>query len=316
MSGYERQRLLVRVAKLYYEEGYGQEKIADLLNLSRPYVSRLLRAAREEGIVRIQVVDPFNMETPLEREFRERFGLKKAVIIPGEKDRDPLKRVGEAVARYLDEVLQDGDVIGTSWGGTIRACSEALIPRTDRKGLISVQLCGGVSDTSQTVYASEIAGNFSANLGTKAYLVPTPAVVDSRTVRDLLRKDRSIEQAMHYWKEAQIALFTAGAFGPHSALVRAGYLKEEEMERLTEKGAVGDVCSHVIDRNGEICDADLDERTMAIPLAELKRKRIRIGAAQGFSKVDSLCGLLRGGILNVLVTDEVTAKSVLERLGE
>ena len=122
MKGFKRQRLLVQVAKLYYEEGYGQERIAQTLNLSRPYVSKLLNAAKEEGIVRIQVIDPLNIESSIEREFRQRFHLIKAIIVPREGDGDPLKHVGEAAARYLNDILEEGAVIGTSWGGTIYEC--------------------------------------------------------------------------------------------------------------------------------------------------------------------------------------------------
>ncbi len=314
MKNYKRQRLLVQIAKLYYEEGYGQEKIASALNLSRPYVSKLLHAAREEGIVRIQVIDPLNIETALEKEFRMRFGLLKAIIIPREEDGKRLKHVGEAAARFLNEIIEDGSVIGTSWGGTIYECSKALIPRKDLNGVVSVQLCGGVSDVSQTVYASPIADNFSSILGASAYLLPVPAVVDSKEVSEILRNDGSIAKVFQRGMESDIALFTAGTFGQQSALYRAGYLKDQDLLQLKKKGAVGDVCSHVIDIEGNICDSDLDARTMAVPLDCIKKKKYRIGVAQGFSKVNSLCGALRGGIINVLVTNEETAERILLNL--
>lgn len=314
MKNFKRQRLLVQIAKLYYEEGYGQEKIATALNLSRPYVSKLLNAAREEGIVRIQVIDPLNIETALEKEFRQRFGLLKAIIIPREEDGQRLKHVGEAAARYLNEIIEDGSVIGTSWGGTIYECSKALIPRKDLNGVISVQLCGGVSDVSQTVYAAPIADNFSNILGASSFMMPVPAVVDSKEVSEILRTDGSIASVFQKGINADIALVTAGTFGQRSALYRAGYLKEADLDRLKQKGAVGDICSHVIDIEGNLCDRDLDARTMAVSLENIKNKKYRIGVAQGFSKADSLCGALRGGIINVLVTNEETAERILSNL--
>lgn len=314
MRNFKRQRLLVQVAKLYYEEGYGQEKIAETLNLSRPYVSKLLNAAREEGIVRIQVIDPLNLESSLEREFRQRFNLLKAIIIPGEEDGERLRHVGEAAARYLNEIIEDGSVIGTSWGGTIYECSKALIQRKDLNGVVSVQLCGGVSDVSQSVYASPIADNFSALLGASSYMLPLPAIVESREIGEALKTDGSIAGVFQRGEEAEIALFTAGTFGQRSALYQAGYLKDEDLVRLKKLGAVGDICSHVINIEGQICDPDLDARTMAVGLDKIKNKKYKIGVAQGFSKVDSLCGALCGGIINVLVTNEETAERILNRL--
>ena len=315
MKNFKRQRLLVQIAKLYYEEGYGQEKIAHTLNLSRPYVSKLLNAAKEEGIVRIQVIDPLNIETSMEREFRERFHLIKAIIIPREEDGERLKHVGEAAARYLNDIIEDGAVIGTSWGGTIYESSKALIPRKDLSDVVSVQLCGGVSDVSQTVYASQIADSFSALLGASAYMLPVPAVVDSKEVSDVLKTDGGIAKVLQRGIDADIAFFTAGTFGQRSALYRAGYLQDSDLNRLRQLGAVGDICSHVIDINGKICDKTLDERTMAVPLEDIKKKKYRIGVGQGFSKVDAFCGALRGSIINVLITNEETAERILKRLG-
>ncbi len=314
MKNFKRQRLLVQIAKLYYEEGYGQERIAAVLNLSRPYVSKLLNAAREEGIVRIQVIDPLNIESSLEKEFRQRFGLLKAVIIPREEDGERLRHVGEAAARYLNEIIEDGSVIGTSWGGTIYECSKALIPRKDLNNVVSVQLCGGVSDVSQTVYDSPIADNFSMILGASSYMLPVPAVVDSREISEILRKDGNIAKVFQRGLDADIALFTAGTFGQRSALYRAGYLKDSDLLKLKQRGAVGDICSHVINIEGKICDTDLDDRTMAIPLESIKKKKYRIGVAQGFSKAKALCGALRGGIINVLITNEETAEKILTDL--
>src|SRR5690606_41256575 len=66
--------LLVKAAELYYEFGMTQEEVAAHLNVSRPTVSRLLRQARERGIVRIAVVNPKSRAGELERRLVETFG--------------------------------------------------------------------------------------------------------------------------------------------------------------------------------------------------------------------------------------------------
>ena len=180
MKNLKRQRQLVQIAKLYYEENFRQEEIAKTLSLSRPYISKLLQAAKDEGVVRIQVVDPLNVETALEQTFRERFSLKKAIIVPTDPSTNPQGRVAEAGARYLDSIIEDGDIIGTSWGRTVFTCSEVLHLRTDLKNISSVLLSGAVSDTSQTVFTAEIAANFSKHLGATSYVLPVPAIVDSK----------------------------------------------------------------------------------------------------------------------------------------
>ena len=129
-----------------------------------------------------------------------------------------------------------------------------------------------------------------------------------------MMQDHTVSKVCCIGESANIALFTMGTFGLKSALVQAGYLDEDIMEEMAAKGAVGDVCSHVINFDGEIFDKHLDERTIAIPLETIKDMEYRIGVAVGQSKVECICGALRGGIVNVLVTNEQTAGWVMDRL--
>lgn len=101
MPDYKRIELLVKVAKLYYENDYSQEMIAKKLGLSRPYISKLLNESKSNGIVRVQVVDPLSIETPLEKNLREHFGLEKVRIVPMSEGTASLSRLGLEAARYL-----------------------------------------------------------------------------------------------------------------------------------------------------------------------------------------------------------------------
>ncbi len=313
MTDYKRTELLVKVAKLYYEDDFSQEMIAQKLGLSRPYISKLLNEAKEKGIVRVQVIDPLSTETPLEQKIRERFSLEKVKIVPTAEGPSSLSRLGLEAARFLDTILQNNDVIGLSWGATIHACSQALLQRNDLKNIVAVQLCGGLSTINKNIYATEILNNFSVSLGSMSYSLPLPAVMDSKRMKDVVQKDHNIAKIMQYGYDSNIALITTGAFGQKSALVHAGYISHNEMKLLAERGAVGDICSHLIDIHGNICDPELDERTVAVSLDELKKKRYRICVAQGLSKADSMLGALNGGIVNVLITNEETADLILRQ---
>lgn len=313
MKDYKRIELLVKVAKLYYENDFSQELIARKLNLSRPYISKLLNEAKEQGIVRVQVVDPLSTESPLEQKLRERFHLKKVQIVATADGPVSLHRLGQEAARYLDSIVKDNDIIGVSWGSTIYACSQALVQRNNLDNVVAVQLCGGVSNPNKNTFATEIGSNFSVSLGSVSYTLPLPAVVDSKRMKDIVQKDHNIAKIIQYGYDANIALITTGAFGQKSALVHAGYIGHDEMKLLAERGAVGDICSHLIDIHGNICDRDLDERTIAVPLEEIKKKSYRICVAQGLSKVDSMLGALNGGIVNVLITSEETANMILRQ---
>ena len=60
MAEYSKTALIVKVAKLYFEVGMSQAEIAQELDISRSYVSRLLTDAKEQGIVSIAVIGPYD----------------------------------------------------------------------------------------------------------------------------------------------------------------------------------------------------------------------------------------------------------------
>ncbi len=316
MYDYKKIELLVKVAKLYYEQNYNQDMVAKTLNLSRPYISKLLNEAKEAGIVKVEVHDPTKIESNIEKKLKNRFNLKRVIVVPKGTDENPIAKLGKEAARYLDSILKNGDIIGLSWGETIYHCSRAVFARNDLDNIVTVQLCGGISNLTSNIYATEIAKNFSQALAGTPYILPLPAVVDDSTLKKFMLQDHNIDKIIDYGKKANIALFTMGSFGLQSALVSAGYLSKEQMIQLSEKGAVGDICSHVIDFEGNICDKHLDDRTIAVPLENIKQKEYRIGVALGQSKVNCICGALNGGYINVLIINEETAVWVLSRLGE
>jgi len=313
---YRKIDLLVNVATLYYEHGYNQNQIAEKLDLSRPYISKLLAEARERGIVTIQIHDPAGIETPLERELRQRFALRKVIVVPQSLDQAPLSKIGLACARYVNSIVADGDIVGVTWGSTMYASAQNAIARQDLTDVTVVQLCGGMSNVDRSLYVSEIPKLFADALSGTPYILPLPAIVDDSHVKQSILTDHNIGRVMDYGAQANIALFTLGEYGANSALAHAGYLTECQLEKLDAAGAVGDICCHFIDEYGKLCDPELDARTISLPLEDLKKKDYRIAAAIGLTKVKSLCGALRGGYVNVLISDEDTAAAVLRRLDQ
>jgi deoxyribonucleoside regulator len=107
-------QLMAQIARLYYEKNLTQQDIADQLNLSRQKVSRMLLRAREEGIVRITVLDPIPTNRDLERELQEVSGLRHVVLIAGEglEEETLRRRIGLAGAEFISRMIVDGQVVG------------------------------------------------------------------------------------------------------------------------------------------------------------------------------------------------------------
>ena len=62
---------------------------------------------------------------------------------------------------------------------------------------------------------------------------------------------------------------------------------------------------------GEKVDCDLHKRIVAFPIEDLRKMQNVIGLAGGKDKVEAILGAIHGGFIKILITDEETAKSVL-----
>jgi deoxyribonucleoside regulator len=304
---------MIDAAKLYYELNYNQEEIAQKLGVSRPTISRFLQQAKDEGYVQIKIVNPNGNNFVLADRLESKFHLKKAVIVsvPQYEDSIVKRYIGEAAASYLYDTVKDGDIIATTWGTTLYQMATQLKDKPVRDVKV-VQLNGGVSHSETNTYAYEIVHLFGQAFHTIPYFIPLPALVDHEVVKRTIESDRHIRNILELGKLSNIAVVTVGAPTEDSVLIRANYFTDSDLEIIRERAA-GDICSRYIDTAGVICSDELNQRTIGINLDELKRKEQSILVAGGAKKVNGIYGALRGGYTNVLITDQFTARYLLER---
>jgi len=307
-------QMLYEAARLYYEHNFSQQQIAEKLGVSRPGVSRLLQKARSRGIVRIEIIDPANRGTALEHELQNRFNLKAVTVVPYESENDDAvkSRLARAAAKFLEQIITDGTILGVSWGTTLQAVSLALSKKKLRNMAV-VQLNGGISRAEYDTHASEIVRRLGERFGAVPYLLPLPAVVDRAELKQNITSDKNIARTLDLGEQATVALYTVGSFGHQSALVKADYFEPVEVEHLLDEGAVGDICSRIISRDGSISSPELDERTIGISLGALQEKPWSVAVAGGRQKIAPVRAALEGSYCNVLITDEITATELLEQ---
>ncbi|MEO2074144.1 MAG: sugar-binding transcriptional regulator [Bacillus sp. (in: firmicutes)] len=304
---------VIEAAKLYYLLDYNQNEIAKILGVSRPTVSRLLQQAKSDGIVQITIMDPTEDVENLSAQLEKKFNLKKAIVtsIPQYDDHIIKNYLGEKAALFLDEIVKDDDIIGVTWGTTLYHVATELKQKFV-KNVKVVQLKGGVSYAETNTYASEILYLFGKAYNTAPHNLPLPAIVDHVVVKQAMEADRHIRKILELGKQANIAMFTMGPVKTDSLLFQLGYFTESDLESLYGS-AVGDICSRFFDKDGEICNKSLNERTLGINLNELRKKEYSILVAGGPNKIDGIYGALKGKYANVLITDQFTAKFLLDK---
>ena len=304
--------LMVRVAELTYDENKTQDEIGALLGISRWKVGRLLTQARDRGIVRIEIVHPRARRLGLERELTERFGLSDVVVVPAQDDdRATLERVAQAAADHLTALRPVPRTLAVSWGRTLTAVAEAL-PDGWANGVTVVQLNGGVSLNRRSGGAASLAATIAQRAAGQVALLPSPAILERVETKKAIEADRTVATILEQAADAQAYLFSAGPADGTSAHVENGYLTAAEVEELARRGAVGDVVGRYIDAEGNVVDPQLDARTVGVSLERLRTAPRAIFVTAGAAKHDIARTVVTSGLCSVLVTDETTARALLE----
>lgn len=317
MTGISRQeevRLMTRIASLYHERGLKQMDIARQLDLSQASVSRLLKRAAAEGIVRISVRVPLGTFPQLEEGLETTFGLKEAIVVEGgASDSELLRNLGEAAAFYLESTLKPDEIIGvSSWSETLLAMARAMHPVGKTSGVRVVQILGGVGNPAAASHAAQLTRRLAELVRGDITMLPAPGVVGSAQTRDVLLEDPYVNEAVRRFADVTLALVGIGSITPSPVLAQSGnVLPDAGLDELRTMGAVGDICLRFFDANGLPVHSPWEHRVVGMDLDTLKRVRRAVGIAGGDRKLAAIRGAVRGGLINVLITDEPTAAGLL-----
>ena len=309
--------MLAEIADLYYIKEIPQAEIAEKLFFSKSKVSRMLQRARELGIVEITIKHPVERLPELEAELCRLFGLREAIVIRNYPENNQadirLKRLGRVAATYLDDLLQDGDTIGLSWGRTLFQMVSQLTPKEPRNIRVA-QVMGVAADHYKAETDSpSLVRTMAAKYGGSYSQIYAPLFVNSDIVKNLLIKEPVIASALAEAAAVKhlvtgIADFMAG----DKTISWAGYLTAPLKQTLLQRGTQGFMCGHFLDKNGNPSSELMESHLIGISLKELRGIGNVIAVAGGVEKAHATLAALRGKYINCLVTDEHTVQGMLE----
>jgi len=308
---------MTRVAKLYYESSLSQVEIAESMVLSQSSVSRLLKRAKAEGIVRIVVQVPPGVNTELEAALVSRYGLKDAVVVDclSQDENQIMRDIGAAAAYYVETTLRDDEVVGiSSWSASLLAMIDAMRPQPNKKGIQVVQVLGGIGNPSAEVHATRLTGRFAGLVNGIPIFLPAPGIVGSAAASQVLLEDPYVKEAVQLFDQVTMALVGIGSDEPSRLLNLSGNVfSQDEQASLRRQGAVGDILLRFYDAQGRLVESTFNQRVISMQLEQLRKVERSIGVAGGRRKFKAVLGALRGGWINVLVTDRSTAQHLAEK---
>ena len=301
---------LVDIATRFYLTGQNQVEIARSVGLDASTVSRYLKRARDEGIVRVEIQRPRSLHGDLALELAHSFNLKRAVVVAGEGP-GSVQAVARAAADYVNSQLINGMRLGLSWGRMLSAAIHLLPPGTVSDLDVSL-LHGGVGSAGAGIQGVELARHIaSLHPRSHVHYLHAPVLVDSPDIKEAMLRDGSIRAALESAASREMALVGIGTLDESAPLIRFGHISARDRRRLLAAGAIGDMCTRFFTPEGEPVHV-LDDRLIAIEWDELKRIPLVVAMAAGIDKRDAILGALRAACINVLITDEATARAVLK----
>jgi DNA-binding transcriptional regulator LsrR (DeoR family) len=303
---------MTRVASQYYLEGMTQEAVARSLRLSRPKVGRLLERARTAGIVEITVNVHPDIALQLEAALVSEFGLDQVLLVNDQSDElGQRASVARSTAGFLRRRLNDGDVVALGMGRNVGAVPDFIGTPAPRAATF-VSAIGGSPLVDSGVNPNEICRRLAEAFRGSAEMLYAPAYAETPEVRDAFLQHDEVRDGLERARIANVALIGIGNARDDSAVVRMGCFSAAEMRRLRDRGAVGDVLGSFFDMDGHVVADGIGDRVVAIGRSDLESIQGVVAICSERDKKEAILGALRSGMVNVLVTNLSTARSVLE----
>ena len=310
----EQLRLMTKAARLHHIQGARQTEIAEKMGISQAGVSRLLRMAEEQGIIRKIVVPPEGLYPDLEDGLIAAYGLDAVYVVDiGSTEEGISQILGAAAARCLTDVFDGGPVLGfTSWSTTLREMARLIEPRQQVGVKHVVETLGDLGSPMLQHEADVATLQIAQAFGAEAVFLRAPGVMPSSELRHAVTADTHIRKALHRLDEVDIVLVGIGPADFHGPLEESdNFFTKQQLAAVRAAGAVGQLHQRFIDRDGHPVETPLDDLVIGITLDQLRHAGRRIAVAGGAKKHQALAAALDGGWIDVLVTDVNSANYLM-----
>lgn len=308
--------LATRAAWLHYVAGFTQAEVARRLGMTSLKAHRLIMRANQEGLVKIHIEGKISECVALEQAMITSHGLEYCEVVPDfGPDKSPLKALGLAGAHFLKREMEPDrqTLIGMGHGRTIAACVENL-PRHSAKNVQFVSMLGGLT-RNFSANPHDVIHRLAERTATEAYFMPVPFIANSVEDRDTLMNQRGVSEVFERAANADLVFVGIGTTETEASIVSTGMVGRDEIEAVRKIGCQGELLGHFFNAAGQPVETELSRRILTLDHKLLGSRRI-VAVAGSEIKLPALRAILKSGLLNGLITDEVTAISLTEGSSE
>ncbi|GKQ54265.1 sugar-binding transcriptional regulator [Bradyrhizobium sp. Ce-3] len=302
-----------RAGWLYFIAGHTQDEIAKMLQVSRASAQRLVSLCLAERLITFRLEHPIAACMELASRLKARFDLVHCDVVPTDPAA-PLSNAGiaERSANLLETTLRSETpvIVALGTGRAVRAAVERVSP-IERPDHQIVSLVGNISaDGSASFY--DTVGRLADRTGARHYPMPLPFLMSSEDERNRMVRIDPIARVRAVAAKADLRLIGIGQMDQKAQVHVDGFVTREELLEMMRLGAVGEVTGWAYDAKGRLIKGGTNKRLTSIP-PQIPAVSTTIAAAVGVAKVPSIKAALAGRVINGLITDEATARAVLDR---
>ena len=301
--------LMYKVTWYYYEENMTQQEIAEHLGISRMKVVKILNQAKNDGVIKFKMDPEAKSNIALERDVMKKFDLSDVFVVPS-SPKDLNDTIAKAAAQYLEEKVTENTYINIGYGDTVSKTLNHLIYSLDKQ-ISLVTLSGGVSYYTSSII-SGTKRRATSGITPNIHILPAPLLASSEEVADIILKEKSIQNVFNMTQLSSMSLVGIGAVSDEATIFKYGIANGEDLTLLKMQGAVGDILSQFYDKDGNILNTNFHKKLISIKLDHLKESNQTIGVAGGDDKVQAIYSALVGKFVDILITDEDTALSLMK----
>ena len=309
------QEIMSVIAYLYYYADMNQADIADRLFLSRSTVSRLIKKARQNGVVELRINEPWQRDLPLEDELKTAFGINGARVLKESPETDAeglLVLLSRMTAYCISCSMQKHTIVGMSWGNTISHVCNA-ITTTQNIPMTVVPIMGTMTWPDPSPESMQLSQRFARVYGGRFFPLNAPLYAESREALYRLQQDPAIQEAMAISRSADVIITSVGSIESHSWAQRLG---EDKLNRLKEIGCVGHIGGHFYDINGHEIDGQYKDLHIGLSMKEIQDNGNVVCVAASPRKAEAVFGAIHGGAINTLITTCSLAQRLLDIAGQ
>ncbi len=313
MKNIDDNKTLHKILKYYYIDNITQKEIADKLNISRIKVIRYINYAKENGLIEIKLNIPLKDSFELENMMETAFNLRECRIVPSFSNENEIyKYAGAELTDLLKRLLKKDMYVGVSWSQSFRNVIEYTNP-VKKMPLNVVPIIGGLELDGTVTNSNTIAHIFTEKAGGVNYTINIPAVFDSMEAKDIIENEWHTKKIKELAAKIDLVITGVGDMSIGGTIFKSGYFKPTEKDYLDSLKIAAIINLNFIDAKGEEVKTEIDKRIIKIfPLERFKKLNNVIGIAFGEDKAEPIKAALSGRILKYLITDENTAKKLLE----